>query len=643
MRTRGLLRFSLLLLAIALPVVLRAQFQDPTPDELKMTADPKAPGAAAVYLNVTEITNRDLNFESYYARIKVLTEKGKELATVELPYQKHVYGIADVRARTIQPDGTVVPLVGKPADLVKAKGKGYQEDRKVFNLPSVQVGSILEYYFQLRYSSEYVPNPYWEIQYPYLVRKAHYECIGCNGLSTWTALPMGVALGHDRLGHPTLDLENVPPAPDEEWMPPIWEILYKAVFYMRYSSTPEEFWKNEGNGWSGGVDAFVQPSKSFQAVVNGLIAPSDSGMEKAKKLYSAVQSLDNTDFSREKSEAERKKLKLKEVNRAEDVWTQKSGTRTEIALLYLSMLRAAGLTAYAMKVVDRSQRIFIPTYLDWDQFDATVVILSLDGKDLALDPGEKMCPFLTLHWSHSKTGGVRQGAKGSSIATTPQQAYGANTTNRIADVTLDDQGAITANLRFVMAGQEALYWRQKALENDEAEAKKQFDDWIAKMVPDGVEAHIDHFEKLDDPDANLVAVIQAHGTVGAATSKRLLVPGLFFETRASHPFVGQDQRITPVDMHYGDMINDEVTYRLPQDVTVESAPQASKIPWEGHAVLVVKLKTDTGQITITRTLARAFTFAGRDEYQTLHDFYQKVATADQQQIVLARAPAAKGE
>ena len=30
------------------------------------------------------------------------------------------------------------------------------------------------------------------------------------------------------------------------------------------------------------------------------------------------------------------------------------------------------------------------------------------------------------------------------------------------------------------------------------------------------------------------------------------------------------------------------------------------------------------------------------DYQNLHDFYQKVATADQQQLVLTRAPVAKG-
>ena len=42
-----------------------AQFQAPTDEELKMTADPKAPGAAAVYLNIEEIANDPLHYQSY--------------------------------------------------------------------------------------------------------------------------------------------------------------------------------------------------------------------------------------------------------------------------------------------------------------------------------------------------------------------------------------------------------------------------------------------------------------------------------------------------------------------------------------------------------------------------------------------------
>src|SRR5207302_6748998 len=101
------------------------------------------------------------------------------------------------------------------------------------------------------------------------------------------------------------------------------------------------------------------------------------------------------------------------------------------------MLRAAGLSAFAMKVVDRESGVFQPGYLDFDQLDDNVVILSTGGKDIVLDPGQKMCPFQTVHWRHSASGGIRESADGRAAAGTPEQMYSANSLQRLGDVTLD--------------------------------------------------------------------------------------------------------------------------------------------------------------------------------------------------------------
>ena len=61
------------------------KFQEPTKEELQMTSDPKAPGAEAVYLYRQEETDNNSHYVGEYARIKVLTEKGTEWATVEVP------------------------------------------------------------------------------------------------------------------------------------------------------------------------------------------------------------------------------------------------------------------------------------------------------------------------------------------------------------------------------------------------------------------------------------------------------------------------------------------------------------------------------------------------------------------------------
>ncbi len=648
------------LLAAVSPALIRAQFQPPNPDELKMTQDPKAPGADAVYLEINEVANDPMHYQSAYARIKVLTEKGKELATIELPYLKGSFKIADIKGRTIHPDGAVIPLTIKPEDLMVSKAGETQIGKMVFSLPSAEVGSVLEYSYNIRYDDNQFSSPEWQIQRPYFVHKAHYQFTPfkafmptgspdtstsmylidergrtVNSLIWWNRLPQGVTMQTSVNGSYSVDVTDIPPIPDEEWMPPVGGFLYRVFFYYKAASTAAEFWMSEAKLWSKDVDKFAEPSKEIQDAVNGLIAPGDSDLAKARKLYDAVQTLDNTDYSRTKSASEMKVLKIKEARHAKDTWAQKSGSSEDIAMLYLAMLRAAGLTAYATKVVDRNRGIFDPSYLSLGQLDSTLVALDTGGKDILLDPGEKMCPFQTTNWRHSNARGLGQSPQGISISTTAPQQYTENTTARAGDLYIDPRGTLTGHINVIMTGQRALHWRQAALEEDDTELKKQFDrEELEQHLPEGVEAHVDHFLSMNDPYTNLIAVVNLKGSVGTATAKRLILPGLFFETRARVPFVNEEKRLEPVDMHYGDRETDQITYHVPDGVTVEGAPQDSSISWPGHAVFIVKSKTEPTQITIANSLARAFTEAKPEEYQDLRGFYQKVAAADQEQLVL---------
>ncbi len=666
MRKSIFLSGAAVFVAVFLPVLVRAQFQQPTDEELKMTADPKAPGAAAVYLNIKEIANDPIHYQSYYARIKVLTEKGKELATVEIPYMQGNKKVTDIKGRTIHSDGTVIPLTVKPEDLLTAKSGDMQFGKKVFTLPSVEVGSILEYQYDLRYDDNHFSSPEWgdpetvlysfgalpvhaihrHLRRPELPAKTrNHFLIDARGhtvssLMWWNRLPPGVTVKTSMDGSYSVDVADVPPIPDEEWMPPVKSLLYKVFFDYKEESSAQDFWVSEIKYWLKDVDKFAEPSKAIRDAVNGLIVPTDSDLDKARKLYAAVQALDNTDYSRKKSESEMKELKIKEAKHAADTWEQKSGSSEDIAMLYLAMLHAAGLTAYPMKIVDREEGIFDPTYLSLDQLDTTLVSLTTGGKSISLDPGEKTCPFGTLNWRHSGAQGIGEGPQGPVIVITPEQIYKENTISRSGDVTLDMHGGITGNFSIIMTGQEALRWRQAALRNDVDELKKQFDRDLEKIVPEGVEAHIDHFLGIDQSDVNLIALVKVSGSLGTATAKRLILPGFFFETRSHQSFVSQEKRMEPVDMHYGDHVTDQVTFHLPTGITVEGAPQDASISWPAHAVFIAKSKVDPGQIIIADALASAFTQAKPEEYQDLRGFYQKIAAADQEELVLTATPTA---
>ncbi|HEY9128143.1 MAG TPA: DUF3857 domain-containing protein [Acidobacteriaceae bacterium] len=632
--------------AAAFVLPAHAQFQPPTQEELQMTSEPKAPGAAAIYLYREEKADDNLHYHSFAARIKVLTEKGKELATVEIPYERTNYTITDIKGRTIHADGTIIPLNVKPEDLVTQKGEGFQFNKKVFTLPSVEVGSILEYSWQLRYDDDIVMRPNWMIQGPYYVRKAHYSFTPVKDLSRvenagklmYTyQLPPNTKINQDISGKYTLDVSDVAAEPKEDYMPPLGTLLEQVEFYYTPYTTKEEFWKHEGDRWSKLMDHFAQESGGLKSAVAGLVAPGDSETVKATKLYDAVMALDNTDYTRKKSREELKKEGLKPIKNAEDVWKQKAGSSDEIALLYLAMLRCAGIKAYAMTVSDQDRRVFNPYFMSLGQLDDVLVIATLEGKEVALDPGERYMPFRQLGWKHTTTAGIRQSDKGASFVQIPGNVYKEASTLRVADITIDKDGALTGIARISMTGQAAVRWRHATLENDEDEVKKEFNEYCKGIVPDGVTADFDHFLGLEDYHSQLMGIVKLSGNLGTTTGKRVFLPGVFFESHAKHPFVEDAKRETPVDMHYANLIQDDVTYHLPDGYAVESLPANSTVPLTTKAAFQLKGSADKNRVEVVRTLLLGFTVLPANEYGPLRDFYQKVSAADQQQLVLTVA------
>ena len=367
-----------------------------------------------------------------------------------------------------------------------------------------------------------------------------------------------------------------------------------------------------------------------------------AGEEKARKLYTAVQALDNTDFSRTKSNAERKKEKLKQIRSAEDVWSNKGGSSDEIALLYVSLARAVGLSAYAAQVANRDRVIFDPGYMTADQLDDYIVILNLDGKDLILDPGQKMCPFGQLHWKHTDTAGLRMTLGSPSLFSLhkPPDATVSASVQRSASLVIVADGSVDGNIDVTMTGAEALYWRQIALQNDLDEVKKQFSESLRDYLPEGIHTDFDQFVGLDETGSALVAKLKVSGTLGSPTGKYLLLPEQLFNP-AKHPFVTEAKRITPIDMHYPRTEHDSATYTLPDGYTVGNIPQPAKASWPNHATFTIESAAGQKTVTVKRTLDRNFTLASPSEYSSLHDFYQKVAIADQAQLVLLRPPSEK--
>jgi len=82
---------------------------------------------------------------------------------------------------------------------------------------------------------------------------------------------------------------------------------------------------------------------------------------------------------------------------------------------------------------------------------------------------------------------------------------------------------------------------------------------------------------------------------------------------------------------------------LPPGYGFESEPRSDSIKWQDHAVLSIVTAPEGGKVEVTRKFVYGYTILGPQDYGALRDFYQKIATADGQQLILTRSAVAAGK
>jgi Domain of Unknown Function with PDB structure (DUF3857) len=643
----------------------RAQWTVPTLEELSMTSQPEVPGAAAVYLFREETTEDKMHMFSIYVRLKVLTERGKEYANVEVNYEHNSDGsstvIEDVQGRTIHSDGTIIPFTGKPYDKLVEKTQGIKFMAKVFTLPDVEVGSIIEYRYKLRLGDNWFRAPSWYLQSELYTRKSHYlwrptdqQLITSDdrGQLTssvfWTPiLPPGTQLIQNRLpeqlyGHAgQLSLEvnahDIPPAPQEEYMPPLASFTYRVLFYYSPYRTGDEFWKSEGKHWAKLRDKFIGPGPVVTAAVRDLTTPSDSQDQKLRKLYAAVMKLENTSFTREHSSEEEKAEGFKEIRTTDDIWTRKRGNNDQLTELFVAMARAAGMKAYLAAVTSRDRSMFLAAYLNLAQLDDYIAIVNVDGKEQYFDPGSRYCPYQHLAWKHTQSAGIRQTAIGADMFQTPGEVYTYSRTQRVANLTMDKDGVVTGNIKMTYIGSPGLRWRQRALTGDAASLDRELSTNVEHLLPNGMEVKVSSIEKLEDYDQPLVVKLDVKGQLGSSTGKRLLIPSDIFEANAKAAFP-HEKRDVAVYFNYSHMTQDAVRITIPPTLTVESLPASDTITFQKFAVCGIKVESTPTTVTTHRDYALGEIYFKTEEYPELRSFFSKMENKDQESIVLTSSP-----
>jgi hypothetical protein len=624
------------------PVVNAAdEWQPITPEELKMTSVPEAPGAPAVYLYKQVDRDDEGSREFNYVRIKILTEEGRKYADVEIPFFKENGDIHSIKARTVRPDGSIANFDGKVYEKTIVKAKGLKYLAKTFTLPDVQVGSIIEYHYTVVWDQfTYFSRTQWILSDELFTKYAKFSLKQLSNFAirwSWpTGLPQGTQPPKAEGSTIRMETKNVPAFQVEDYMPPQNELKYRIDFIYALDNKendPEKFWKKEGKKLYQSVENFTGKRKAMEQAVAEIVAPADSPEVKVQKIYARVQQVRNLSFEAEKTAQEQKREKQREINSVEDVWKRGYGSGREITWLFLGLVRAAGVEAYPVFVSRRNEYFFNSRVMNSYQLDDNVVLVKLNGKDVYCDPGTAFTPFGLLPWEETGVQGLKLDKDGGSWVQTTLPESSVSRIERKADLKLSEEGTLEGKVTVTFTGLEALYRRLDERNEDEASRKKYLEDQIKEYIPVGIDAELKNKPDWSSSSPTLVAEyeIKVQGWASGA-GRRVLVPIGLFGASEKHIFEHTD-RVHPIYFEYPTQEVDDVTIEPPLAWQVSSLPK--ELSDEGK-VLTYKIKAESnkGTLHLTRQLNVDILMIEVKYYTALRNFFQSVRTGDEEQIVL---------
>jgi len=641
------------------------KFQPVSPDELKMTSESQAPGAPAiilyreVYRDDCGITCHSPNvgvmsadrFEEDYFRIKILTESGRKYGEVEIPLWSEVGAVDNINARTIRPDGSIVDFKGQIFEKTILKAKGLQYVARTFAMPDLQVGSIIEYYYTIRFFKGRIFDSNWVLSHELFTKRAKFSLRpfqyedSYNPVSLrWNEhLPPGTPSPTQRVdGSVELEAANIAPFQTEDFMPPENELKARVDFiysFDGFETDVNKFWKKVGKKRNDELESFIGRRGIMERAVSQIVSASDTPDVKLHKIYARVQQMRNTTFEARKTEQEQKRQGKKNEESAEDIWKQGYGEHWQLNWLCLALARAAGIEAYGVWVSDRSSFFFNPQTQQSGKLDKNLVLAKSDGKDLYLTPGAAFAPFGFLPWEETRVPGLKLDKDGGSWIQTSLPQSSASRIERKADLKLSETGNLEGKLLVTFTGLEAQRRRVDERNQDETARKRFLENQVKECIPVGSEAELTKQPDWTSSEAPLVAEFNL-SIPGWATAagRRAIFPVEIFGGSERHVF-DYSTRSYPIYFEFLSQTVDDVTIALPTGWQITGLPKPES--HDLHAVdYALSSENMNGALHMTRKLDINSLTIDQKYYPPLRAFFQKVRASDEQQVVVEPGAAA---
>jgi hypothetical protein len=570
------------------------------------------------------------------ARVKILTEAGRSSGELAIDHGVSLR-LRNFSGRTVLPDGRIIPV---PAD-AKFQRRTSESSRTFVTtvaFPAVQVGAILDYQYEIVFSSPFLLEP-WPLSDEMPVRHAEivFKTAKDWRMRIWTRSPLGVKIQQEKQETSSGNelrawAENLPAISRVPYGPAYADLASQILLLPISRVNPYGMVRLLQNWYTtseilGHIYDEVRHHDGGVAKQARETAGAGSPRRKAEALYRYVR--DEIQGKAGYGVWVDADISLKQI------LAGRSGDPTQKALLLQAMLKAVDIDSRLVWAANRDRGDVDTTLPNPNWFDTVLVMVELDGKRAFLDLSDTSLAFGQIRAGHEGTAALIPDAQKPLGIMLPATPFDQNLRRAEIDLALDEKGRLAGTGTLRLAGlhaAERIRWK-----DDEAKTLQAWKEWLDGRYRDFKIADV---KAIEMPDERKVTVTwsMAQRQEEVLGDEADLVPSAPLGP-AAQPFVQTAaERKFDVIFDYPDRDEVELRLRWPAGWRLEQRPQPAALTGTCGA-LSTALEADAGKRTLVYRRRLDITqrrLRSKEEYEAVRGLFGEAAKNDGQKLTLVR-------
>lgn len=595
------------------------------------------PQAGALILSADEaieITgdNREIT-ESHFI-IKILNERGRGFAEVDIDYDSTYEKAELVFARTIKPDGAVVNAGAKHIRDVSRylDFPLYSNARAlIVSMPEVVDAAIIEYKIRIT-RNKLIADKEFSVAYPLQedepILYARLKLTIPDGrevsllklnqqFNTFKArLEPSLSKGQGRKTY-IWEFKDIPQIIAEPLMPPLSEVAPSFIVSSFKS------WEEIYNWWWKLAAEKIDSNPEMRSTVKKLTAGKDSAEEKARAIYNwCIRNIRYVGI--EYGDAGY------EPHKASEIFANKYGDCKDQAILLISLLQEAGIEAYPV-LIGTKGTFKLEEAFPCLPFNHCIAAVPIDDKLIFLDPTAETVSFGDLPAADQGRKVLVFFKDHGGIISTPSFPATHNRVVKNTYIRVNPDESMEASRQVVTFGNYDQGQRFRFKYTRPVLIEEFLKETVHSIVPGGrlLEYHIENVEDMDKPVRLSYKFRGPSYLVRAGKARVINLSGI------STTLVAKDQRNFDIDFNLLNIEESTTVIELPQNITLKFMPEALKFdtPWtEMNNEYAFK----DNKLILTAKSIQKKKIIPREEYPKFKAALEELAEKSKQCIILER-------